>query len=204
MCNPIGIKIDCWFFAIRYIVISPRIRKHSNTEKIIAAFEKGLSENNVTFEIYAISEQKSWDEIRQAYEKNEEILIAFPLYVECVPSLLLEFLEKLTGYLGGCYGGCLVKGDNFGIRILEKEKQVQATQPYQAMGASFAKGEGFFTEEAKKFTGPEYFSLPIRWIMSFVFKTFARKMFQQVAASWGCQTPLDVEIWDEAVSKSSE
>lgn len=54
------------FFAILYIVISPRIRKHSNTEKIIAAFEKGIS-------------------------------------------------GETDGVSGGCYGGCLVKGDNFGI-----------------------------------------------------------------------------------------
>lgn len=207
---------------------SPRIQKHSNTEKIIVSFEKGLAEKGASFERYAISDRKSWETIREVYIKNEEILIALPLYVECVPGLLLEFLEtlpqkdehtrlsfllqsgfaegcqlrcgeeflaKLPEYLGVRYGGCLVKGDNFGIRILDEEKQKQVTKPYQAMGALFAEGDGFFREEAKKFTGPEYFSLPMRLMMQFVFKTFAKKVFQKAAVSWGCSTPLSKKIW---------
>ena len=144
---------------------SPRVQKYSNTEKIIASFVRGLSEKGASSEIYAISNRKSWEIIRDAYIKNEEILIALPLYVECIPGLLLEFLEtlprknehtrisfllqsgfaegcqlrcgeeflaKLPEYLGVRYGGCLVKGDNFGIRLLNEEKQEQITKPYQA------------------------------------------------------------------------
>ena len=208
---------------------SPRVQKYSNTEKIIAAFAKGLSEAGSTFEAHAISDRKTWDIIRDAYMKNDEILIALPLYVECVPGLLLEFLEtlpqkdehtrlsfllqsgfaegcqlrcgeafleKLPGYLGVHYGGCLVKGGNFGIRILNEEKQAQATKPYQAMGRLFAEGEGFFREEAKKFTGPEYFPLPMRLLIGLIQKTLAKKMLQKAAESLGCSTPLDAKIWD--------
>lgn len=208
---------------------SPRVQKYSNTDKIIASFAKGLSEKGASFETYAISNRKSWEMIREAYIKNEEILIALPLYVENIPGLLLEFLEtlpkkdehtrlsfllqsgfaegcqlrcgeeflaKLPQYLGTSYGGCLVKGGNFGIRVLDEDKQDQVTKPYQAMGQLFAEGDGFFREEAKKFTGPEYFSLPMRLMMRFVFKTFAKKMFQKAAASWGCNTPLDEKVWE--------
>ena len=208
---------------------SPRVQKYSNTEKIIAAFAKGLSEAGSTFEAHAISDRKTWDIIRDAYMKNDEILIALPLYVECVPGLLLEFLEtlpkkdertrlsfllqsgftegcqlrcgeafleKLPGYLGVRYGGCLVKGGNFGIRIMDEEKQAQATKPYQAMGRLFAEGEGFFREEAKKFTGPEYFPLPMRLLIGLIPKTLAKNVFQKAAASLGCSTPLDAKIWD--------
>ena len=208
---------------------SPRVQKYSNTEKIIAAFAKGLSEAGSTFEAHAISDRKTWDIIRDAYMKNDEILIALPLYVECVPGLLLEFLEtlpqkdehtrlsfllqsgfaegcqlrcgeafleKLPGYLGVRYGGCLVKGGNFGIRILNEEKQARATKPYQAMGRLFAEGDGFFREEAKKFTGPEYFPLPMRLLIGLIQKTLAKKMFQEAAASLGCSAPLDAKIWD--------
>ena len=208
---------------------SPRVQKYSNTEKIIAAFVKGLSKKEATFETYAVSHRKTWDTIRDAYIKNDEILIALPLYVECVPGLLLEFLEtlpqkdthtrlsfllqsgfaegcqlrcgeafleKLPEYLGVRYGGCLVKGDNFGIRILDEKKQAQVTKPYQAMGKLFAEGEGFFREEAKKFTGPEYFPLPIRLMIGLIHKTLARKMMQKAAASWGCSVPLDEKVWE--------
>lgn len=208
---------------------SPRIQKYSNTEKIIASFTDGLSEKGASFETHAISNRKSWETIQKAYIENEEILIALPLYVECVPGLLLEFLEtlpkkdehtrisfllqsgfaegcqlrcgeeflaKLPGYLGVRYGGCLVKGNNFGIRILDEEKQRQVTKPYQAMGRLFADGDGFFRVEAKKFTGPETFPLPVRLMMQFIFKTFAKKTFQKAAASWGCTVPLDEKIWE--------
>ena len=208
---------------------SPRAQKYSNTEKIISAFAKGLSEKESTFETYAISNRRTWDIIRDAYIKNNEILIALPLYVECVPGLLLEFLEtlpqkdkrtrlsfllqggfsegcqlrcgeafleKLPEYLGVRYGGCLVKGDNFGIRILDEEKQAQATKPYQVMGELFAEGDGFFREEAKKFTGPEYFSLPMRLIIGLIHKTLAKKILQKAAASWGCHVPLDEKVWE--------
>jgi len=205
---------------------SPRVQKYSNTEKIIAAFGKGLSEKGSTFETYAISNRKTWDIIRAAYIKNDEILIALPLYV---PGLLLEFLEtlppkdertrisfllqsgfaegcqlrcgeafleKLPEYLGVRYGGCLVKGDNFGIRIVDEKTQAQLTKPYQAMGRLFAEGEGFFREEAKKFTGPEYFPLPARLLIGLIHRTLGKKMFQKVAASWGCNTPLDEKVWE--------
>lgn len=106
------------------------------------------------------------------------------------------FLAKLPEYLGVRYGGCLVKGDNFGIRLLEEEKQAQLTKPHQAMGELFAEGDGFFREEAKKFTGPEYFSLPMRLIIGLIQKTLAKKMFKKMAVSWGCSVPLDEKVWE--------
>lgn len=207
---------------------SPRVPKYSNTDKIITAFGKGLAEKGASFELYAISDRNSWDAIREAYIKNKEILIAIPLFVECVPGLLLEFLEtlpqkdehtrlsfllqsgfaegcqlrcgeeflqKLPGYLNVRYGGCLVKGDNFGIRLLDEKQRERVTKPYQAMGGLFTEEDGFFRKEAKDFTGPEYFSLPLRLLLQLVFKTVGKKTFQKAAASWGCRTPLDIKIW---------
>ncbi len=55
---------------------SPRAQKYSNTEKIIAAFAKGLSEKESTFETYAISDRKTWDIIRDAYIKNSRIFLS--------------------------------------------------------------------------------------------------------------------------------
>lgn len=207
---------------------SPRIPKYSNTDKIIASFGKGLTEKGATFEMYAISDRNSWEVIREAYRKNEEILIALPLFVECAPGLLLEFLETLpqkdertrlsfilqSGFAEGCqlrcgeeflqtlpeylgvrYGGCLVKGDNFVIRLLDGEQRERITKPYQSMGAVFAEGDGFLRKEAKKFTGPEVVSFPVRLMLQIVFKTVGKKTFQRAAASWGCNTPLDRKIW---------
>lgn len=205
---------------------SPRIQKFSNTDKIIGAFLKGLTDEGVTFEKYAISDRTSWSAIKTAYEANTQVIIALPLYVECVPGLLLEFLgtlpekdketqlsfilqggfaeasqyrcgeeflKKLTEYLGCTYGGCLVKGDNFSIRFLEGEQREHATAPYTRMGTLFAHKHGFDNEEASKFAGPEYFSLPRRLLIGFAFGTFAKKIFRNVAVKWGCKEPLDAK-----------
>lgn len=205
---------------------SPRVRKHSNTEKIMDSFAKGLENRGVTYERYAVSERNTWGEIRDAYMNNEEILIALPLFVECMPGLLLEFMETLPkkdkktrlsfllqgGFAEGCqfrcgeeflesvpeylgvrYGGCLVKGDNFMIRICEGAEVEKATKPYQAMGELFAEGDGFFRKEAAKFTGPERFPAPVRIMLQFVFKTFAKKRFVETSKKWGCTTPLDAK-----------
>lgn len=75
---------------------SPRVKKFSNTDKILAKFTEGLTEGGSTFEQYEVSDRGSWDDIRDAFGKNTNILIALPLYVECIPGLLMEFLETLT------------------------------------------------------------------------------------------------------------
>lgn len=203
---------------------SPRAEKMSNTGKILEAFERGLTEAGVTCETFAISQKASWEEIRYAYETNTEILIALPLFVECVPGLLLEFLEtlpikdsktrlsfllqsgfaeasqlrcgeaflkKLPEYLGVTYGGTLIKGDNFGIRVCSPSDLRKLTDPFGKMGRSFAKGNGFFTEEAAAFAGPEYFSLPMRLMLQIMFHTVAKKKYAEVSKSWGCERPLD-------------
>lgn len=75
---------------------SPRVKKYSNTNYILEKFTEGLRENGASFEQYEISDRGSWDQIRQAFDRNNVILIALPLYVECIPGLLMEFLETLT------------------------------------------------------------------------------------------------------------
>jgi hypothetical protein len=74
---------------------SPRVAKFSNTDKIIHSFVKGLERTGITWELHNLSNRKEWDAAREAFLSHERILIAFPLYVECIPSLMLEFLESL-------------------------------------------------------------------------------------------------------------
>jgi len=74
---------------------SPRVAKFSNTDKIIHSFAKGLEETGITWELHNLSNHNEWDAAREAFLSHEHILIAFPLYVECMPSMMLEFLESL-------------------------------------------------------------------------------------------------------------
>ena len=204
---------------------SPRIQKLSNTDKIIHSLIKGMEQEDkdLTYELYSVSDRKQWKDAREAFAKNDEILIALPLYVECIPGLLLEFLSTLDkkekgrisfvlqsgfaeasqlrcgeGYLKrlpamlGCeYGGTLIRGDNFSIRFNTAENNEKILTPYEKMGASYIRNNGFESDEAKAFAGPEYFPRHIRIILRFVFSVFVSKVFNKTAKGLGCTKPLD-------------
>lgn len=203
---------------------SPRVKKYSNTNYILVKFTEGMRENGATFEQYEISDRGSWDQIRQAFDRNTVILIALPLYVECIPGLLMEFLETLTpksdgskmafllqggfmegvqlrcgeaylkilaGKLGCAYMGTLVKGDNFMIRFFEGEWREKVTDPYADMGREYAVNGDFNSKACKKFTGHEKFPLPVRIYVGHILKTQAAKGFEQIAAAFECDKPLD-------------
>lgn len=84
--------------AAEHVIIingSPRVKKNSNTNKIIQAFAEGLEEAGITHKLFSLSNHAEWDEAREAFMTNDNIIIAVPLFVECLPSLLLEFLSSL-------------------------------------------------------------------------------------------------------------
>ena len=73
-----------------------RPQSKSNTAKVITAFQKGFEENCNTTEVWYLSDRRQWKRAAQAFTQNDRILIAFPLYVENIPGILLEFLSGLT------------------------------------------------------------------------------------------------------------
>ena len=73
-----------------------RPKSKSNTAKVISAFQKGIEDEGGTAEVWYLSERSQWAHAAKAFEQNESILIALPLYVENIPSILLEFLSGLT------------------------------------------------------------------------------------------------------------
>ena len=73
-----------------------RPQSKSNTAKVIVAFQKGVEENGNTTEVWYLSDRRQWTRAANAFEQNDHILIAFPLYVESIPGILLEFLSGLT------------------------------------------------------------------------------------------------------------
>jgi hypothetical protein len=77
---------------------SPRPEKTSNTAAIVNAFRDGYSE---PAEVYYLYKRKEWDNYRKIFEENDSIIFAMPLFVECIPGLLMEFLESLTAKKDG-------------------------------------------------------------------------------------------------------
>ena len=204
---------------------SPRTREFSNTAKIIKSFVKGIVAKGVTYELYSLSDRKEWETAREAFLTSDRIIFALPMYVESIPSLMLEFLDTLPaqrentaelsfilhggfdeGYqfrlcekllksithrLGCNYGGCLIKGGSFMLRLFESVKVERMTSQYIWMGKSYAKHGSFVTAEAKRFTGPERYPWLVRQIASLFLKLVVNKKFKQFADDWGCTAPLD-------------
>ncbi len=104
-----------------------------------------------------------------------------------------QFLKSLPEQLGCSFGGCLLHGDNFGIRILEGKQRERILKPYIAMGRSFGKHGNFLTPEAKKFVGPEKFSWFVRAIIKTVFWFSSKKIFEKTVKEWGGTQPLDYQ-----------
>lgn len=128
-------------------------------------------------------------------KKDEKTRVSFILQSGFAEACQLrcgeDFLKKLPEYLGVSSGGVLIKGNNFGIRISNDDEVKKITGQYKEMGKVFVKNQGFAEEIVKRFAGPEYYPLPVRLLLQFVFKTAARKNFEKVAKEWGCTVPLD-------------
>ena len=134
----------------RHLVIingSPRVQKFSNTDKIIHSFAKGLKAVGMTTELHNLSRRAEWDAAREAFLTRDRILFALPLYVECVPGLMLEFLEtlpaerKTPGQLSFLLHGGMDEGNEF--RLCERFLRSLAAQLGCIYGGTLVRGGSF-------------------------------------------------------------
>ena len=145
--------VECFAFLnsqLKHLVIingSPRVEKFSNTDKIIRSFAKGMEEAGITWELHNLSNHNEWDAAREAFLTHERTLIAFPLYVECIPSLMLEFLETLPkerqhpGELSFLLHGGMDEGYEF--RFCERVLQGLPAQLGCSYGGTLIRGGSF-------------------------------------------------------------
>lgn len=81
---------------ILIICCSPRIAVNSNSSILAEAFAKGCQNQSAETEICHLEKRGTWNEICQKIEQYDNVVFALPLYIDTVPSILLEFLEGLT------------------------------------------------------------------------------------------------------------
>jgi hypothetical protein len=75
---------------------SPRPKDKSNTAVIVKSFKNGfLSKEKLNVGVYYLYERNEWDNFRKIFKENTDIIFAMPLFVECIPGLLMEFIESL-------------------------------------------------------------------------------------------------------------
>ena len=78
------------------ISCTPRMKEKSNTDKILDEFKKGYESCGNTTETLYLHKRNEWEIIRKKFYENDNILFALPLYVECIPGIMAEFLESLN------------------------------------------------------------------------------------------------------------
>ena len=154
---------------------SPRTEKKSNTAKIITSFLRGFKTEGNTSEVWHLSDREQWASAMTAYHNNEYILIAFPLYVENLPGILMEFIEKL----------------NFDNDIMKEHKKKIA---FLVQGG-FAEASQLRCCEAYLEKLPEYLSSGFRVFFALILKHVQRMMFRKIAKEKGCTEPLDKKVY---------
>lgn len=135
---------------VKHVLIlngSPRVKKNSNTNKIIDAFGEGLRQAGTCYDVYSLSNRSEWDAAREAFMTSDNIIIAMPLFVECLPSLLLEFLNtfpterKQPAQLSFILHGGFDEGHQ--LRLGEKFLQSLPAQLGCSCGGVLVKGGSF-------------------------------------------------------------
>jgi hypothetical protein len=81
---------------------SPRPKRQSNSALIADAFRRGVeAEGTVETEVCYLYQRRNWELYRQLFADNTQILFVTPLFVECIPGILMEFLETLEPKVNG-------------------------------------------------------------------------------------------------------
>ena len=202
-----------------------RPKPQSNTAKVIAAFQKGFEKKVITSEVWYLSDRRQWDHAAKGFAQNDRILIAFPLYVENIPGILLEFLSKLSpkqapgtkqaflmqggfpeasqsrcceafletlpAQLGCDYAGTLIKGDMFGIGLVDEKNREKMLAPFTEMGRIFAKTGCFEKTAVDAFAAPEYMPEKQIRMYNLVGKHISRFFMGRIAKKLGCKEKLD-------------
>lgn len=208
-----------------------RAKNKSNTAKIIEAFRKGYEAEGNTTEVWYLSERSQWQMVKEAFQKNKNILFALPLYVENIPGSMLEFLETLEkkneagtkiaflvqggfpeasqlrccerylemlpAMLGCEYVGTLIKGDMFGLSMIDDKQRNKVLLPFEEMGRKFAKAHSFSKEEVCQFAGPEFFPKSTLRGFQLIGRHIQRIFMSKMAKSLGCKQKLDVRPYGD-------
>lgn len=104
-----------------------------------------------------------------------------------------KYLEMLPGHLGCTYTGTLIKGDMFGLSLMDEKNRAKILNSFTEMGRKFAKEGCFDKKTVNEFAGAEY--LPASQIRMFhLIGHWIQKLFMgRMAKKMGCRERLDAE-----------
>ncbi len=78
---------------------SPQVKEKSASAFIAKAFQIGFTADHKNdASIYHLRDRGDWKLHKKAFAQSEQALFVLPLYVDCIPGLLMEFLEYIEDW----------------------------------------------------------------------------------------------------------
>lgn len=107
------------------------------------------------------------------------------------------FLQTLPAKLGCEYAGTLIKGDMFGLGLMDERNREKLLEPFTQMGRYFAGTHCFDKQTADAFAGCEY--MPKSQIRAFqlIGRPVQRVFMGRMAKKLGCRDRLDARPYEE-------
>lgn len=108
-----------------------------------------------------------------------------------------KYLETLPAQLGCAYAGTLIKGDMFGVSLMDEKSRAKVLAPFTQMGRNFARTQRFDKAEVNSFAAPEF--MPAGQIRMFnLFGRPVQRIFMgRMAKKMGCRSRLDAQPYGE-------
>ena len=101
------------------------------------------------------------------------------------------FLEMLPAQLGCEYAGTLIKGDMFGVGLVDEKNREKMLAPFTEMGRVFARSGRFEKPTVDAFAAPEFMSKKQMRAYNLFGKYISRFFMGQIAKKLGCKEKLD-------------
>ena len=101
------------------------------------------------------------------------------------------FLETLPPQLGCEYAGTLIKGDMFGVGLVDEKNREKMLAPFTEMGRVFASSGRFEKSAVDAFAAPEYMPEKQMRMYRLLGRHVSRIFMGHIAKKLGCKEKLD-------------
>lgn len=101
------------------------------------------------------------------------------------------FLETLPPQLGCAYAGTLIKGDMFGVGLVDEKNREKMLAPFAEMGRVFARSGRFEKSVVNTFAAPEYMPKKQMRTYNLFGRHISRFFMGHIAKKLGCKDKLD-------------
>lgn len=102
-----------------------------------------------------------------------------------------KYLKTLPAQLGCEYAGTLIKGDMFGLSLIDEKNRQKLLAGFTEMGRFYARNGRFDEETVNRFAAPEYMSKKQIRMYNIFGKHISRFFMGQIGKKLGCRERLD-------------